>query len=149
MTLKIIESYTSCGVNVGKIVKRIIRYLPPNILEGINTIKVLDIHPSHRGFAKYNKQEGQIEIYVQEIVSWQPWLLKKSYVFPYLSIGLALGHEIDHHVNRYNHSIDLEHSAETNALKYVYPSLGIFKPIPKLISFLARIASKQKAISGQ
>ncbi len=137
MVPKVIESYTECGVNAGKIVKRIIRYLPPKVLEGISTIKMLDY--SDRGFAKYQKEAGEISIYVREIVDWQPWLLKKSFIFPYITIGLALGHEIDHHVNRYHDDIDLEYSAEKNALMYIYPSFGVFKPIAKLIYSLARM----------
>ncbi len=40
-------------------------------------------------------------------------------------IGLAMGHEIDHHVNRNNFEIDKEQSAVNMALSYIYPSLGI------------------------
>ncbi len=71
------------------------------------------------------------------ITLWQPWFLKKTYLFPYLVVGMALGHEIDHHVNRDKVNIDREASAESNALRYVYPSLGFFKPAFWLLSFLA------------
>jgi len=133
---KIIENYGDCGVNVGKIVNRIIKFAPPASLQGLNQIRIMDKDPNGIGFACYYKEDAKIEIFIDDIVGWQPWPLKKSYVFPYLSIGLALGHEIDHHVKRQNNRIDKEEHAESNALKYVYPSFGIFKPIAKIISFL-------------
>jgi len=64
--------------------------------------------------------------------------IKKSYIFPYLTIGMALGHEIDHHVNRDRRTIDEEKTAEKNALKYIYPSMGFFKPLVKVLSFFSK-----------
>ena len=135
----IIEACTQCGVDVGRIVRRILRYAPPSALYGLNAVKIVDSDPSDRGFARYRKEQSEIEIYAHDILEWQPWILKQSYVFPYLSIGLALGHELDHHVNRGNEAIDREQSAEENALKYIYPSFGVFKPFAKVISILTRI----------
>jgi len=136
---KIIESHAECGVNVGKIVRRIIKYSPRDSIQGLETIRILDQAPGAKGFACYLKEEKEIRLFVNDLVGWQPWVLKKSYIFPYLSIGLALGHEIDHHVNRDNFRIDKERAAESNALKYIYPSLGVFKPMAKLIEFLMRV----------
>lgn len=138
MNPNIIESYTGCCVNVGRIVRRIIRYAPSRALDGLNAVIILDADPHDRGFARYRKETREIEIYAHAIVEWQPWILKRTYLFPYLSIGLALGHEIDHHVNRDNEAIDPEQSAETNAFRYIYPSFGLFKPVAKIISILAR-----------
>jgi len=133
---KIIESHSEYGVNIGKIVKRIIRYAPKTSIQGLKIIRILDKAPNSKGFACYLKEEREIRLFVNDLIGWQPWLLKKSFIFPYLSVGLALGHEIDHHVNRNNETIDREIYAERNALKYVYPSLGVFKPLAKLFSFL-------------
>jgi hypothetical protein len=140
MIPRIIESYSPCGVNVGRIVKRIIRYIEPEILDGLDAINLVDIHTSCRGFARYRKDCAQIDIYVNEILGWQPWLLRKSFLFPYLSIGLCLGHEIDHHVHRDIDSVDeSERLANTNAFRYIYPSIGIFKPVFKATVFMLRI----------
>lgn len=133
---EIIESHSEYGVNIGKIVKRIISYAPKSSIQGLKVIRILDKAPNSKGFACYIKEAGEIRLFANDLISWQPWLLKKSYIFPYLSIGVALGHEIDHHVNRNNETIDRENYAERSALKYIYPSLGIFKPLAKLFSFL-------------
>lgn len=138
MLPNIADFHTKSGVNAERIVRRIVSYIPTDILEGLNAIILLDTHHSHAGFSRYIKDKAEIELYIHDIIYWQPWLLKHSFIFPYLTIGLALGHEIDHHVNRNNHLIDIEHSAETNALKYIYPSMGLFKPIINLILFLTR-----------
>ena len=138
MAPRIIENYTDCGVKIGKIVKRIVKYAPSDSVEGVNEILILDKDPTDKGFARYDRNEAKIELYVDDIIRWQPWLFRKSYIFPYIAIGLALGHELDHHVNKEKYQNNKEKSAETNALKYIYPSLGIFKPIAKLLSFLFR-----------
>ena len=123
---KIKKSYTDCGVNIGRMVKRIINHAPPESINGLKEIEILDKDPGAKGFAAYSKKNAKIEIFIEDLIGWQPLLLKKSFVFPYLGISLALGHEIDHHVNRNNDMIDKEKSAERNAIKYVYPSFGIF-----------------------
>jgi hypothetical protein len=138
MLPKITESHSDCGVNVGKIIRRIIKYAPQDSLQDLIEVKTLDKDPDTLSFARYIRADKRIEIFIDDIVGWQPWLLKKSYFFPYLTIGMALGHEIDHHVNRDMGNPDRERSAESNALKYVYPSFGIFKPLVKLISFIWR-----------
>ena len=136
MALTIIENHSDCGVNIRKIIERIIKHAPPDCLDGLEEILILNKDPADTSFAKYDKIQKRIEIYIDGIVGWQPWLLKKSYIFPYLTVGMALGHEIDHHVNRNNKAINKEKSAEKNALKYVYPSMGIFKPLVKIFSFI-------------
>ena len=132
---KIIASYGECGVNIGKIVQRIIKYAPEDSIKELNAVRIVDKSPDNRGFACYLKDHREIYLFVDDIVGWQPWLLKKTIIFPYLTIGLALGHEIDHHVNRDNNIIDKERSAERNALKYIYPSFGVFKPLAKVFYF--------------
>ncbi len=64
--------------------------------------------------------------------------LKVFYPFTYMVVGMAVGHELDHHVNRNNQGIDREASAEANIMTYVYPSLGIFKPAARVVSFIGR-----------
>lgn len=134
----IISGYTPCGVNVEKIVRRILKYNPKEYMEGLKEIALLDEGPNKRGFASYWKDKGRIELYVKDIVGWQPWIIKKTFVFPYLSVGLALGHEIDHHVCRNQILHEEENHAECNAYKYVYPSFGIFKPLVKLLGLFLR-----------
>ena len=50
---KVIESYGQYGVNVGKMVRRMLRYVPPESIQGLNTIRILDRAPNDRGFACY------------------------------------------------------------------------------------------------
>lgn len=130
----IIKQHTPCGVNVEKMIKRIVKYIPKGYLEGLREIAILDQDPRNKGFASYWRKTGRIELYVKDIIGWQPWIIKKSFVIPYLSIALALGHEIDHHVTRNQTSYNKENHAESNAYRYIYPSFGIFKPLAKLIS---------------
>jgi len=134
----IITQYTPCGVNVEKIIKRIVKYIPKGYLEGLREIAILDLDPRKKGFASYWSRTGRIELYVKDIIGWQPWVIKKSFVIPYLSLGLALGHEIDHHVTRNQTTHNKEKQAESNAYRYIYPSFGIFKPLAKLISLFFR-----------
>jgi len=129
----IISKYTPCGVNVEKIVRRILKYNPKEYVQGLQEIVLLDEAPNKRRFASYWKEKGRIELYVKGIVGWQPWIIKKTFVFPYLSVGLALGHEIDHHVCRNQILHFKEDHAECNAYKYVYPSFEIFRPLLKLL----------------
>ena len=136
MKVQIIENYTPCGVNVGKIVKRILKYAPPSSIEDLKQILIFDVNPQGRGFACYRGRERTIEIYVKDIIGWLPWILKKTYIFPYFAIAGAIGHELDHHVHRDNKNHDSELSAESNALTYVYPSFGLFKPVIKFIRVL-------------
>ena len=138
MPPKIIEDYTECGVNIGKIVRRIVKYAPPYSIHGLKEIALLDKDSENIGFASYSKKEKKIKIFVKDIIGWQPWFLKKSYIFPYLTIGLALGHEIDHHFRSGVNGINKEIFAEKNALIYVYPSFGVFKYIVKFIFFIQR-----------
>jgi hypothetical protein len=134
------NNYSKYGVRVDKMINRMIKYAPQYSLEGLNEIIILDKDPNNRGFARYFKEEGKIELYVSDIVGWQPCLFKKSYIFPYLTLGMALGHELDHDVRRHENvsNEDLERSAEANALKYIYPSFGVFKPFVRGIAYVAR-----------
>ncbi len=56
------------------------------------------------------------------------------YPLTYTIVGMAFCHELDHHVHRSDGGMDKEASAEANVMKYMYPSLGVFKPAAKLIS---------------
>lgn len=140
---KIIATYSDHGVNIGKIVQRIIKNAPKESIQGLNAVRIVDKSPDKKGFACYLKDHREIYLFVDDIIGWQPWLLKKSMIFPYLSIGLALGHEIDHHVNRDNIILDKEESAESNAIKYIYPSFGFFKPLALVIIFLLQLFRKK------
>jgi len=133
---RIIAAYSNHDLDIGKMVQRIIKYAPEEKISGLNKIRLVDKSPDDRFFACYLKDHREIYLFVDDIIGWLPWLLKKSYIFPYLAVGLALGHEIDHHVNRENNTIDKEKSAECNALKYIYPSFGIFKPFMRLFTFI-------------
>lgn len=140
----VFESYDHCGVDISRIVKRIIKYAPKNSLEGLNKICILDNDYQRRGFACYLKDKKEIRLFTKELVAWQPWILKKTYLFPYITVGLALGHEIDHHVNRKNNVIDKEYSAKINAIKYIYPSFGLFKPLVKVLMLFRRTSKAAK-----
>jgi hypothetical protein len=136
MLPKILEDYSYPGVDVAKIVRRVVKYVPQEALEGLEEILILDKDPIGVGFAAYCRTEKRIELYVSPIIGWQPWILKKSYVFPYFAIALALGHEIDHHVRRGSDEVEKERCAEDHALEYIYPSLGAFKPFIRLLSLV-------------
>jgi len=135
---KIIEDYQCCGVDVRKIVGTMIRHAPKGCLDGLDTVEILDSSPGGKGFACYHKESRRIHLFVRNLIAWQPWLLRKSVVFPYLTIGLALGHEIDHHVNRDNEEVEKEVHAEAKALDYIFPFFLIVKPIKKLVTYLRK-----------
>ncbi len=149
MSFQIIESYSNCGVDVAKIIRRIIRFAPQSSIKDLKIIRLVDKDSYSRGFGCYFKKEKEIRIFVKEIIDWQPWILKKTIIFPYLTIAVTLGHEIDHHVNRNNENIDMEKSAAINALKYVYPSFGIFKPVVKIILFFVDLFKRKKIKRGE
>jgi len=138
MQVEIVERYSPCGIDVGRIVRRIIRHAPPNSVADLQRIVLADKNPGDLAFGCYHKESRQIELYVQSIVGDLPWALKKSYLIPYLFIGLALGHEIDHHVTRGSTARDRELSANANAMKYVYPSFGFLKPVYRLFASLVK-----------
>lgn len=146
MLPRIIENHTNVGVNVGRIVHRILSHVSPDILTGLNEVRLLEGH--EQAFACYKKDEGAIEIYLDELLGdFPPVFLKLFYPFTYMVVGMALGHELDHHVNRNNNLIDREASAERNIMNYVYPSMGLFKPIVRIFSLgflpFRRIGSKR------
>ena len=141
MLPRVTEKHSETIVNVGGIVRRILKHLPSNTLDGLNEIVILDQCEERNAFGCYRRQEKRIELYMDGLTLWQPWILKKTYVFPYICIGLALGHEIDHHVKR-DREINKEMSAERNSLKYIYPSLGFFKPLVKLTYHLMHFYSR-------
>jgi hypothetical protein len=137
--VKIINRYQSeQNLLAEKIVNRIMRYAPPEFITGLEAIELLDRDLRDNSFSSYNHANRRIELYVGDIIGWQPWILRKSYIYLYLFIGIALGHEIDHHVNRDTilSNYDREKSAENNALKYIYPSFGAFRPLVKLFSLI-------------
>lgn len=144
MNVTIVERYSKCGIDVGRIIRRIVKFAPPGSLEGLREIHILDTDPAEKGFARYWKRESRIELFVKDIVCWQPWLLKKSYLFPYITVGLALGHEIHHHVEARGCKVHSEESAQASALKYIFPSFGVFKPLARLFIFIVRRLRKTK-----
>ena len=131
---------------MGRIVHRILSHLSPDILDGLNEVRLLESH--NRAFACHKKDEAAIEIYIGELLGdFPPIFLKLFYPFTYMVVGMAVGHELDHHLNRNHDEIDREASAEKNIMKYVYPSLGIFKPAVRIFSFCClpfrRLGEKQ------
>ena len=84
---------------------------------GLKEISILDNEESDRLFGCYKKSERKIEIYLEPVLAWQPWILKRTYFFPFLTIAMTFAHELDHHVNRNNDLINKENSAEENMLK--------------------------------
>jgi len=135
----IVEKHSVQGLDLKAIVKRIIKHLPSEVLKGLNEITLYNKHDEY--FARYIRDEGRIELFVEDIVGWQPWLLKRTYFFPYLCVGIELGGAIEQHVNRENVSPDEEFIPQ-NPLKYVYPSLGIFKYALKMIFCVHKTYSK-------
>ena len=138
MYTSIVEKHSVQGLNVKAIVKRIIKHLPSEVLKGLNEITLLNKHDKY--FVRYIQDEGRIELFVDDIVGWQPWFLKKTYIFPYLCIGIELSSAIEHHVNRDKVSPDGEYIPQ-NPLKYLYPSLGIFKYVLKLLFCIYNVYS--------
>ena len=139
----VLENYRDIGVDVGHIVRRILSHLSPEILEGLHEVRLLEKHD--HAFACYKKEEGAIEIYLCDLLGYLPrFFLEAFYPFTYMVVGMAVGHELDHHVNRNSHEIDREASAEANIMKYVYPSLGIFKPAVRTMSCVARSLRRLK-----
>jgi hypothetical protein len=63
-------------------------------------------------------------------------------LFPISGNWVALGHEIDHHVNRDNEEAEKEQHAEANALEYIYPFFHVMKPIRKAATFLRKRGEK-------
>ena len=135
--LDIVDHSTPCGVGVGRIVSRILAYAPQEAIAHLKSLEIWDIAPERKGFARYVRGKGRIDLFVQETICWLPWILRKTFVLPYLFIGLALGHEIDHHVNRDRDmpEEEREKSAESNAMTYVYPSPGMLKPAALLMKW--------------
>ena len=82
MTPNIIENHSEKDVNVLGIIQRIIKYLPSNIFDGLKEIAILDKSNEVDAFGCYKKSEKRIELYLDGITLWQPWLLKKTYFFP-------------------------------------------------------------------
>jgi len=132
---RVIEDYQKCGVDVGKIVRTMISHAPEGCLDGLDTVEILDSSPEGRGFACYWKDRRRIQLFVRDLIAWQPWLFRETVVLPYLTIGLALGHEIDHHLSRDNEEAEKEQHAEVNALNYIYPFFVVMNPIRKVVTF--------------
>ncbi len=72
MSVKITECHSECGVNIGKMVKRMIKYSPPGTLKGLNEIQISDNDPNDIGFARYRKNERRIELYADDIIGRMP-----------------------------------------------------------------------------
>jgi hypothetical protein len=124
------------GINVAAMVRRMVEHLPPSVLEGLKEITLLNTHEEY--FGRYIKEEGRIELYVGDIVGWQPWILKKTYFFPYLCIGIELGIGLEQHV--YYRTVNNGKEYRPNyPFMYIYPSLGIFKVIIKPILYMVKL----------
>jgi hypothetical protein len=132
--------YTECGVRVDKMIDRLVKYAPRESLRDLNEIRLLDKDPTDVGIARYFREDKRIELYISDLVGWMPWILKKTYLFPYSIIAHAFGHELDHHVRRDDHlsKADYEKSADVNSRHYTFPSFGIFKPLVKLVIFILK-----------
>ncbi|MFB3887157.1 MAG: hypothetical protein ACE144_18175 [Thermodesulfobacteriota bacterium] len=95
----IVENYRNVGVDVAHIVRRILSHLSPEVLEGLHEVRLLERHD--HAFACYKKAEGAIEIYLVDLLGFLPPIFWKAfYPFTYLVVGIAVAHELDHHVNR-------------------------------------------------
>ena len=136
--MQIINNLTASDIHAEKIVRRVIAPLDESIFIDLKSIVLDDYDPQKKAFAKYSKKEQKIYLYISEITEWQPWILRKSYFFPYLTIGLALAHEIAHLESRNEKLNDKELYAETSAINYLYPSMGILKPFVWLIRKIKR-----------
>lgn len=128
-------NHTYVGVDVERIVRRILSHVDPHMLEGLHEIRLLD--PGFTdALARYKKDEGTIEIYVGNVIAdAPPILLKLMYPITYFYIGMVLGHQLDNHIHRNTTDIDRKVSVEGIIMNYVYPSFGIFKPIIRGISY--------------
>lgn len=62
----VIENYKKIGVDAGRIVRRILSHLSPDILKGLHEVRLLDRHD--HAFACYKKEEGAIEIYIADLL---------------------------------------------------------------------------------
>ena len=113
-----------------------IRYQKHETLNGLNEILIIDDNETGNVFGCYSKSKRRIEIYIKPDLESLPWVLKRTYILPFLFIAMIVAHELDHHVNRDNGHIDTEKSAEENMIRYMYPALGIFKPLAKITSRL-------------
>ena len=111
MNPTISENHTESDVNVRKIVERVIRYQQPETLRDLYEIEIVDNRKPDNAFACYKKSKRKIVIYLEPILKWQPWILKKTYFFPFVMIAMTLAHELDHHMNRDNDFVNKENSA--------------------------------------
>jgi hypothetical protein len=118
MNARVIENHCETGLNLAGIAKRIIKYMPEWTVNGVNEIVIPDASEEEDCFGAYDRKVRRIELHAGDSIGWVPWILKKTYLIPYILIGQALGHETDHHVNRQNPCG--EKATETTALKYVY-----------------------------
>jgi len=82
MLPRIVEKYSVNGINSAAIVKRIVDHLPHGTLNGLMEIRLLGAN--QECFGCYIRDDRRIELYLEDIVGWQPWLLKKTYVFPFV-----------------------------------------------------------------
>jgi hypothetical protein len=135
MYTSIVEKHSVSGIDIKAIINRIIIHLPTEVINGLNEITLLN--KNEKTFGQYIYNEGRIELYVDDIVGWQPWLLKKTYLFPYMCIGIELGGLIEEHVNRDIVEPNGEYIPK-NPLKYIYPSLGVFKYVLKLLFYIRK-----------
>lgn len=129
------------GINIAAMVRRMVEHIPGTVLEGLTEITLLNTHEKY--FSRYVREEGRIELYVGDIVGWQPWILKKTYFFPYLCIGIELGIGLEQHVY-YRTVYNGKEYRSTYPFMYIYPSLGIFKIIIKPILYMIKLYYRVK-----
>ena len=91
----ITENHSESQVNVRGIVDRIIRHQKPDTIKGLNEISLLDNSIEDMGFGCYRKTNRRIEIYLDPILKWQPWILKKTYLFTILVNGFTSDERTD------------------------------------------------------
>lgn len=72
------ENHSETKVNVRRILKRMIKYQKPETLKDLNEIAILDNSIEDKGFGRYKRAERKIEIYLDPILKWQPWIIKKT-----------------------------------------------------------------------
>ena len=137
----IMEIHPIRGINIAAMVRRMVKHIPGTVLEGLTEITLLNTQEKY--FSRYVKEEGRIELYVGDIVGWQPWVLKKTYFFPYLCIGIELGIGLEQHVY-YRTVYNGKEYRPTYPFMYIYPSLGIFKIIIKPILYMIKLYYRVK-----
>lgn len=116
----------------------------PDRKEALEIKDWLDTHPEF--FSRYLRDESRIDLYLENIVGSQPWLLKKTYFFPYLFICIEPGCGIESHV--YRDSVPFgEEYITVNPFKYILPALGVFRYLMKPMRYVYRLCFRLRKLS--